>query len=293
MWGGYGLVGVAHNMATQVGRAITHYALGDPINYDPAKSAMKAMASFEKMVNFVGGSGSFLQFIAPTQADLAIQVGTNTSWNGASIHPEAMEVNPAPPPAAQMYYPDASEQSQDIAQFINQLSGGNPYDSGMLDIYPNDIDYVVNSMFGAVSRIYRDSYDFAVDAFTGEFSGSKLPIVGSMWNGQDHIGTNIEYYQLRRRIIEAKTKLDRAKKRGDDERVADIHRRFGTMLAGWPRLNKTDNRIKELREDINQVESSSVLEAEEKRKRVDKLKKQIRSTQKQLIDVIVKARSED
>jgi hypothetical protein len=122
-------------------------------------------------------SGTPTQFISPTVTDPFISSWENKNWFGAPIMPE----QPAFAPAVRdsdRYFSGARDLSVETAQFLNRLTGGNEVTSGAVDISPETIDHIIDSIGGGLGNFLGQSADGAVNVVKGDIpTPEEMPFV--------------------------------------------------------------------------------------------------------------------
>jgi hypothetical protein len=76
-----------------------------------------------------------------------------------------------------------------VAQFLNDSSGGSRAKAGWLDVYPEDLEYLLGAYLGGQQRLGSDIANVA-GAVTGQpFDRTKIP-VASVFYGADYDKAN-------------------------------------------------------------------------------------------------------
>ncbi len=141
-------------------------------------------------ISQIGEDGVGVQTFIPQVVRPAYDLRVNQTWTGAPIHQD---------PAFQKQ-PNAwsgrrpiggkvrtGEGWQEIAKFLNGVSGGDRAHSGYLDFYPEDIRYVFNSFFGAQDTLVQNTYDTGKSIiWDHEAPKSTTVPVARVFEGQDY-----------------------------------------------------------------------------------------------------------
>ncbi len=147
------------------------------------KSAAEAMVQMMRAIDASFNplsSGTPTQFITPTFADPFVSHWENKNWFGAPIMPE----QPAFAPSVRdsdRYFSGARDLSVGTAQFLNRLTGGNEVTAGAVDISPETIDHVIDTLGGGLGNFLGQSVDGAVGVVKGDIpTPDEMPFIRKM-----------------------------------------------------------------------------------------------------------------
>jgi hypothetical protein len=189
----------------------------------PKEAAMELLEAM--MMNFNPlGSETFLNTIAPTALDPFVDLALNKNWVGQPVRPEAAFWNEGVPPSRQYFPRRTSDWSIAAAQAVSEISGGTPFKKGVVEVYPNEIEYVVDYVTGGFGRFITRGVQFGLDLNAGvETPPDRVPI-GRMFRGQTDYRAEAErFYAIRDRLQVAQNVLRDTKKayeNGDTARVS-------------------------------------------------------------------------
>ena len=140
------------------------------------ESAAMVGSAIGNAFNPLGSSASWLQTITPTIGRWATDLSLNKNFFGAPIMKE--EKFGVPKAKAHQYFKSTSEQSKQIAQTLNDLTGGSKYQPGMIDISPDLMDYVAEYFTGSAGRQINQLISVASKVATKkEVSVRSIPVV--------------------------------------------------------------------------------------------------------------------
>ncbi len=157
------------NVFNTLGNAITDVYRH---SVDP-KTGHKPIHAAVNMVNSVRGSfdpvahdldmttgPGFLQAIAPTFADLPIQLATETNFTGQPTAPAADSTKPVPN-SERYFQSQYGTYPQRVAQVLNRMSGGDQFRSGAVDLTPGSIKTAVDTLGGQTGKFMADAASWA------------------------------------------------------------------------------------------------------------------------------------
>lgn len=99
-------------------------------------------------IDFMEGGGSFKAFVPSAIKPVAEVIG-NESWTGMPIYKDT-PFNKDMPEWTKAYK-SANKYLVGLSKVLNEATGGDAYTSGMIDINPAQVEYMLNGVFGGVS----------------------------------------------------------------------------------------------------------------------------------------------
>ena len=140
-------------------------------------SVMDALNAF----NPIGGSGitqggtALAAAAVPTMIRPAIELLGNEDYSGRPIYPRSFSRFPAPDSG--MSFDGTPEAYTSVAAYLNDVTGGDEWTSGMVDVSPNTIQYLIGYYFSGTGRTVDRLYKLA--ASNEEKSISDVPLLRS------------------------------------------------------------------------------------------------------------------
>lgn len=99
-------------------------------------------------IDFMEGGGGFKAFV-PSAVKPYAEVMTNKSWTGMPLYKDTPWNKDMP--EWTKAYKSANKQLVGFSKLLNEISGGDAYTSGVIDINPAQVEYLLNGYFGGVS----------------------------------------------------------------------------------------------------------------------------------------------
>lgn len=185
---GYGLVGMFMGNQKQ--------------NY--SKNGAMVFKAFLSAFSQVGEEGVAWRDLSPELLRPFMDIALNKSWTGSHVHtPDEF----AKGPNARSGFRDTAEIYKDVAKFINNYSGGAPNRSGVFDLHPEDIQYILKSFFGGQVRPLSGAIQAGQDISAGESpKPSDIPI-SRVFFGTDY--DKADKAATRERVWQSKHPWDR------------------------------------------------------------------------------------
>lgn len=154
-----------YNFISTAGRKVSEMLFRE--NYSPLTAAAELTSAFVGAFSPIGQAGSALQAAAPTIADPFVQWAENKNFAGNPLYKEQLPFG-VPKPEYQMAFKSTSESSKWIAEFLNDLTGGNEVRPGAININPAGIDFAISSLVGGAGRSYLQAFNLPIKALSGE-----------------------------------------------------------------------------------------------------------------------------
>lgn len=119
-----------------------HYTSGE------LASQIASQVSQALPIDFMEGGGGFKAFV-PSAVKPYAEVMTNKSWTGMPLYKDTPWNKDMP--EWTKTYKSANKQLVGFSKLLNEISGGDAYTSGVIDINPAQVEYLLNGYFGGVS----------------------------------------------------------------------------------------------------------------------------------------------
>jgi hypothetical protein len=140
------------NTGVELSRAFTKE------DYSVISSAGRLAGVFAGAFNPIA-SGTLLQTLAPTIADPFVQVAENKNWFGGDLMPQQNIFDKTPTPDSQRYWKSAGVGAKWVANQINSLTGGSKIRPGAIDISPETLDLMLDTVGGSALRVFKDAFE--------------------------------------------------------------------------------------------------------------------------------------
>ena len=176
------------NYIPNVGRLLGELAISGGKN--AGEKFVDLIGGFLEAFSPIGNSGLSLQTLAPTPLDPLVALAENRDWTGKPIFKENRS-SLDPEPGFTRTKETASAFSKGLTKYLNLASGGTMYRPGMIDVTPDQIDYLIGTAFGGVGREALKISQAIQSAQTGEeLPPYKQPFVGRFYGRTDSQAAN-------------------------------------------------------------------------------------------------------
>ena len=199
----------------------------------PGKVAKDIALSLVDAFNPMGTAPSGLQLASPTLLDPYVQLATNENWNGAPMYPE--RYGPWDKrPDSQLAWKSTPQKYKDAAEWLNEVSGGDKFESGRLDISPEALEHWVGFLTGGVGRTTKRVMDLETGLASGEEREVRQIPFARVFAGEtaDYVVVGT-YYDNREQIEAIRYRAKGWAKEGQAERARDVERANSNVLKLW------------------------------------------------------------
>ena len=164
--------------------------------------------AFVESFNPIGGSGWSLQTLAPTAVDPFIALAENKDSFGRPIYRKNFS-NLDPTPGYLRTKDSATAFSKTLSEFLNAASGGTKYKPGVVDVTPDQIDYLLGQAGGGVFRELQKTEQTITGTIKGEeVAPYKMPLVGRFYgNAESNAAQSQRFYENLERLNEHENEI--------------------------------------------------------------------------------------
>lgn len=265
---------------------------------DPDTAAQQIGEGFLMNTNPMGDAtpGNFL---TPTIFDPFVDVGLNRNFFDSPIRPESYP-NEEGLPASYKYFERSTNPAfPAISQALNAASGGDKYNPGWADSYPDDIEYFWDFVTGGLGRFISRGIETGRNMAAGvESDPNRIPVLRSFSGRTTEYAEGRMYYAMREDITKSKNRLAAARKDmladPDDQLAretfeslmvelnASINEKTGNFSwkqSTWKIIDKADDVMGGMRADILAAMRDESLDYAERQERIRDLRVQIEGVQ--------------
>lgn len=204
------------NVPLNAAAALTHIANGR----DPMREAARLGGSAWNSFSPVGENG--WNIIAPTVLDPFVDIRLNRNYADRKIMPSNNPFEKTPTPNSQKAFPSTGPVYKRIAETLNEVSGGDYHRPGKVDISPEWIQHLAETVAGAAGGFANRVAAWATDP---DFPTTRTPFLRKFYGEKSPYTVNQQYrankehiYYLEKRykyLIERKSTLEGGKEYRD------------------------------------------------------------------------------
>jgi len=169
-----------------IGNSIIGMILGKEGIVAHAESMLKSVAmAFSPL----GETGNLYDYFTPEALRTPAHIYENKNWRGRPLH-EDFFFQKGPNAYSGFKpingYERTGEGWKKLAEFVNDISGGNRHKSGLLDLHPEDYREAFDQFFGAQRRIAGEAYDTGHSWAQGQSANPARVPMARVFRGADY-----------------------------------------------------------------------------------------------------------
>jgi hypothetical protein len=190
-------------------------------------------------------------------------VAENKNWFGGPLMPERNRSEIVPTPDSQRYFKSVLKPAKWVAQFINDVTGGDDVESGLVDVSPETLELVVDQVGGSAFRFAKD---IALLPTRGEdLRVHHVPFLRRIMAQKSEYIDSKRYYKAREEVEIAKEKAEvyPARERSDLLRLSTALKASERQLRKYRKIKKRfevlaeDPKLKAIyKEKIKRIEAN-------------------------------------
>ena len=226
-------------------------------------------------MNPVSG-GTPAQFISPSAFDPFMQIIENKDFMGNPLGPDGYP-GASKRPDAYLAWDSTPKGFKHVAQFMNEVTGGSPVESGKIDLRPSSLKVLTDFALGGLGRSVVELGQLGLAPITDEidFKGpEKVPGLKVFLSAPSD-STAISLYHDRVAQVLGAKRLE--KLYGDEnnyQKLAEVRQSRAAVLRMVPQVEDTERQIKALRKTLRSAQARNDSRTEEQlRERIVQLQK--------------------
>lgn len=226
----------------QVASAIGQAAIGSfsPINFPTSKDV----------------SSFLVKFVTPTVGQIPVSIAINENYFGEKIYRENFPFDPAPKPESQLGKESGYRWTQTLVKYLNQFTGGSEYRSGYIDMNPDKVDFVIETLTGGAGKFTTRSANTIDKIVTGnwdELESRQIPFV-RVFNGQPYEYSNVsDFYD---RTVEVNQKFKEVEagiiKGADAKKIYKMHKMGKDYKSRLKKISKLEDEAAGIKDPLKQ-----------------------------------------
>ena len=183
---------------------------------------------------------SFYKSVTPTVLKPATELLLNEDYFGNRIYKEDFYFG-ADTPDATKFDKNTAEWAKSMAAFLNETTGGNEYEKGLVDISPDVMEYVFKFVTGGTGKFIQRTGK----ALTKEdVLVNDVPFARLFMSSQREAEASGRYYESRQKLLKEKNKIKGALKSGKS-RTPEM-KKIAVLLAYQKKVQSDIKKISEL-----------------------------------------------
>ena len=209
-------------------------------------------------IDFLEGDGGVKNFV-PTLLRPSFEAYFNESWTGLPIYKDTPWNQNMP--GWTKAYKNANVQLVDFAKFVSDITGGDEYKKGTIDINPAQVEHILNGMFGGYVVMGNQLVKMAETAMgERDFDWRNMIIANRViTNGDERVKekrTTGMYYKIKEEVEENRRLINSYRKDEMDEKADKLETpEYENALED---LKESQKNIKEIKEMIDETSDKDI-----------------------------------
>lgn len=220
---------------------------GDRWQESAAKLAATIIGAFNPIgFSFEGRdiAESAVSLLMPTAFDPIVDLSQNKDFMGKPIRPE--EKFGPQDPEFRRYSKGVGENWKALTDSLNELTGGNKVEAGVISVSPEVLEYLANTVFGAAGGFFDRLASIPGKVATGEVTANDVPLARKVTGEKSP-------YQDRATFYERLNEVEAAVKGGNDLVEAEMTPELERYIEDNRRVLTLEEVTKEARKITRQI----------------------------------------
>ena len=156
-----------------------------------------------------------------------------------------------------MYWTSSRPSSRAIAKFLNDISGGDEVEPGAINVSPEWLDVVWDSITGSAGRFVADSLETPYKVLTGEtVERQEIPFVRRLAGQKPEFADSQMYHERLKEVLYAQEQIKNY--RSNPEKLRSIRADKGDLLRMGGMAKLSENRLRLLRKRLDAAKTDEV-----------------------------------
>tara|TARA_R110000765_G_scaffold352156_2_gene442062 strand:- start:225 stop:1562 length:1338 start_codon:yes stop_codon:yes gene_type:complete len=234
----------------------------------PAQSASLLTSGFLGSFNPLGYSrsdtyaGTLGKTVTPTVLVPTIDIMMNENFFGAPVYTENFPIGAQKADSA-LAKRNTNEFIKKLMPFLNEMTGGSKYKSGAIDVSPDVIQHLFDTVFGGAGKTFGRSTNAIRETITSqlvegkmpELDKTQIPFLRRIMGDPDQFSAQTDYFRRKELITNAMAEYDEFSGTVQRQRKRDFKAKNKPLMGMESRVKYTDKRLKQLRDRRNKLDA--------------------------------------
>jgi len=278
------------NMPFNLGRALSRYTRGE---YTFGQMADTVFGTTMETLSPFGAIENVETYLLPTSVKPLGEMFINKNYRNDPIYKETPMYSSSTTPDSYTHWSNTGALSKFIVQTINDLTGGDEVESGLIDVSPDTVEYFYEYVIGGVGAFVGRSANLVYEVIpaiaSGDFEGNlenRIPFVRKVIKQPSERVDTQNYLEKRKELFTIFSRLDLARRRGDSEAVRQLVSRYDDEVRIYGRFKALDNARNRLLRQIRELERNLRLSDDVRQKLIKLRRERIQEIMKKGIQLM-------
>lgn len=275
-------MGLGYNFFHNLGRQIVAYSRGAPEADGKPVSLAQVISRLAWAYTQAFLPAGLDELLVPTVASPFVEIGLNEDYFGRQIMPTKYPGDHVSD--SHRYFNSVNGLTREVAGFLNSWTGGDAFESGLIDVSPESIEHVIKSFSGAAGAAAWNLLTTG-QKLTGEVTGTNVedPQLGvrnvpfvrkflgsaSPWQTRDMTYRRLDEMELLATRLKPAQNVDPAAER---RRIAEVKRENGPLVYLVDDARKLRRELGKIRKERLAIKADDA-SAATRRSRMERLEK--------------------
>ena len=278
------------NMPFNLGRALSRYTRGE---YTFGQMADTVFGTTMETLSPFGAIENVETYLLPTSVKPLGEMFINKNYRNDPIYKETPMYSSSTTPDSYTHWSNTGALSKFIVQTINDLTGGDEVESGLIDVSPDTVEYFYEYVIGGVGAFVGRSANLVYEVIpaiaSGDFEGNienRIPFVRKVIKQPSERVDTQNYLEKRKELFTIFSRLDLARRRGDSDAVRQLIARYDDEVRIYGRFKALDNARNRLLRQIRELERNLRLSDDVRQKLIKLRRERIQEIMKKGIQLM-------
>ena len=212
------------------------------------------------------GWGSVVKTVTPTVLKPVTELALNENFFGSPIYREDIGFG-ADTPDSSKSMKGTAEWSKSLTSFLNQATGGNQFEKGLVDLSPDTIEYLITFIGGGTAKFMNRTFSTIGDIADGKASDiefNDVPLARQFLGTVRKSEAAGRYYESRKELLKDKNKVKAARAAGKP--VTQEMREIAALIRLEKQVQSKVKKLSIIEKRVKQIE-----DADKRQEALDKL----------------------
>lgn len=251
-----------YNIFANFGTAAESIISGGDISDNAGFLTKAAMGSFLPIGLSEGKDalGTAVKTVMPQIGKPFIDLDSNTNFFGSAIYSEANENYGSKKSDAGSGFKSTNEFYKQVAMGMNKATGGSEYQSGLIDVHPETVRYMLEYIGSGASRFVLNTSETVARGTQGEFEAARTPFVRRFYGETTDYGDSSTFYDRLDEVETLQAELESLKGKAR----LDFRKENKDLLKLVDDAKRTQKQLKQLRKRVDHFKEKEDKERQEK-----------------------------
>ena len=207
-------------------------------------------------------AGTLAKTGIPTVGVPVVEIMMNENFFGAPVYTENFPIGSQKADSA-LAKRNTNAFIKKLMPFLNEMTGGSKYKSGVIDVSPDVVQHLFDTVFGGAGKTFGRSSNAIRETITSQIVEGKLPeldktqipFLRRIMGDPDQFSAQTDYFKRKELIINAVAEYDEFSGSEQRQRKRDFKARNKSLMRMDDDVKRLDKKLKRLRDKRNKLDA--------------------------------------